>query len=123
YLKLAEALLWSQFPIAPGDRCVEIGSSPGGSCQLLLERGCYVLGIDPAEMDPPVLAHPRFTHVRARAKDVKRSLFSDCRWLVADANVAPTYTLDTVEPIVTHRGVRIEGLLLTLKLTDSKLTA
>jgi 23S rRNA (cytidine2498-2'-O)-methyltransferase len=121
YLKIVEALEWSQLPIAAGDRCVEIGSSPGGSCLVLLERGLVVTGIDPAEMDPLVLAHPGFTHVRARAKDVKRSVFRDCRWLVMDANVAPNYTLDTLDALLTQAGVRPEGLVLTLKLTHSKL--
>ncbi|HET7133835.1 MAG TPA: SAM-dependent methyltransferase [Gammaproteobacteria bacterium] len=123
YLKMAEALLWSELPVRAGDRCVEIGSAPGGSCLALLERGCTVVGLDPAEMDPAVLAHPRFTHVRARAKEAKRSVFDDCRWLMSDANVAPTYTLDTVEPIVTAPRARVQGLLLALKLTDRKWAA
>ena len=121
YLKIVEALEWSKLPLAAGDRCVEIGSSPGGSCLALLERGLVVTGIDPAEMDPPVLAHPGFTHVRARAKDVKRSVFRDCRWLVMDANVAPGYTLDTLDALLTQGGARPDGLVLTLKLTDGKL--
>ena len=121
YLKIVEALEWSELPVAAGDRCVEIGSSPGGSCLALLERGLLVTGIDPAEMDPEVLAHPNFTHVRARAKDVKRSVFRDCRWLVMDANVAPNYTLDTLDGALTQSGARPEGLVLTLKLTDPKL--
>ena len=121
YLKIVEALEWSELPVRPGDRCVEIGSSPGGSCLALLERGLLVTGIDPAEMDPEVLAHPNFTHVRARAKDVKRSVFRDCRWLVMDANVAPNYTLDTLDGVLTQGGARPEGLVLTLKLTDPAL--
>ncbi len=121
YLKIIEALEWSQLPIAAGDRCVEIGSSPGGSCLALLERGLIVTGIDPAEMDPVVLAHPAFTHLRARAKDVKRSVFRDCRWLVMDANVAPNYTLATLDALLTQAGVRPEALVLTLKLTDPDL--
>jgi 23S rRNA (cytidine2498-2'-O)-methyltransferase len=121
YFKIVEALEWSELPIAVGDRCVEIGSSPGGSCLALLERGVLVTGIDPAEMDPKVLAHPSFTHVRARAKDVKRRVFRDCRWLVMDANVAPGYTLDTLDGVLTHGGARPEGLILTLKLTDAAL--
>jgi 23S rRNA (cytidine2498-2'-O)-methyltransferase len=121
YLKIVEALEWSRLPLEAGDRCVEIGSSPGGSCLALLERGLVVTGIDPAEMDPLVLAHPSFTHVRARAKDVKRSVFRDCRWLVMDANVAPNYTLDTLDALLSQAGVRPEGLVLTLKLTDPKL--
>jgi 23S rRNA (cytidine2498-2'-O)-methyltransferase len=121
YLKVIEALEWSQLPIAPGDRCVEIGSSPGGSCLALLERGLKVTGIDPAEMDAAVLAHPNFTHVRARAKDVKRDVFRQCDWLVMDANVAPNYTLDALDGLLTQAGVRPKGLVLTLKLTDPKL--
>jgi 23S rRNA (cytidine2498-2'-O)-methyltransferase len=118
YLKIIEALEWSELPVAAGDRCVEIGSSPGGSCLALLERGLLVTGIDPAEMDAAVLAHPNFTHVRARAKDVKRNVFRDCRWLVMDANVAPSYTLDTLEGVLTSGGAHPEGLVLTLKFTD-----
>jgi 23S rRNA (cytidine2498-2'-O)-methyltransferase len=119
YLKIEEALQWSELPVRAGDRCVEIGSAPGGSCQALLERGCVVTGIDPAEMNALLLANPRFTHLRARAKDLKRSTFREFRWLMSDANVAPNYTLDTVEAIVTHSETRIEGLVLTLKLTDA----
>jgi 23S rRNA (cytidine2498-2'-O)-methyltransferase len=121
YLKIVEALEWSQLPVKPGDRCVEIGSAPGGSCLALLERGLVVTGIDPAGMDPFVLAQPNFTHLRARAKDVKRSVFRDCRWLVMDANVAPNYTLDTLDGLLTQAGVRPDGLVLTLKLTDPAL--
>jgi 23S rRNA (cytidine2498-2'-O)-methyltransferase len=121
YLKIVEALEWSQLPIQPGDRCVEIGSSPGGSCLALLDRGLLVTGIDPAEMDPEVLAHPSFTHIRAIAKDVKRSLFRECRWLVMDANVAPNYTLDTLDGVLGQGRARPEGLVLTLKLTDPAL--
>ena len=121
YLKIVEALQWSELPVAADDRCVEIGSAPGGSCLALLERGLLVTGIDPAAMDAAVLAHPNFTHLRARAKDVKRSVFRDCRWLVMDANVAPNYTLDTLDALLTQAGVRPQGLVLTLKLTDSKL--
>jgi 23S rRNA (cytidine2498-2'-O)-methyltransferase len=121
YLKLEEALLWSGLPLRAGDRCVEIGSAPGGSCQALLERGCVVTGIDPAAMDARVLSNPRFTHVRARAKDVDRTAFRECRWLTADLNLPPKYTLDTVEAIVPQ--ARIEGLVLTLKLTDAAYAA
>jgi len=123
YLKIEEALRWSELPVQAGDRFVEVGSSPGGSCQALLDRGCLVTGIDPAEMDPLLLANPNFTHLRSRAKKVERNDFQSFRWLAMDANVAPKYTLDTVEAIVTQPSVHIEGLLLTLKLTDLALAA
>lgn len=121
YLKILEALAWAELPVAAGDRCVEIGSAPGGACLALLERGCIVTGVDPAEMDPLVLAQPNFTHVRGKAKEVKRSVFRDCRWLVMDANVAPKYTLDTIAGVLADPRARPEGLVLTLKLTDAAL--
>ena len=52
YLKMAEALEWSAIPLARGEVCVELGCSPGGAAQALLERGLFVIGIDPAEVDP-----------------------------------------------------------------------
>lgn len=123
YLKLTEALLWSGLPVRAGDRCVEIGSAPGGSCLALLERGCVVAGVDPAEMDARVLAHPRFTHYRSRAKEVPAEVYAGCRWLTVDVNAAPKYTLDTVSAVVSRLGVNIEGLVLTLKLTNPALAA
>jgi len=38
-----------------------------------------------------------------------------------DANVAPNYTLDTLDGLLARAGVRPKGLVLTLKLTDPKL--
>lgn len=118
YLKTAEALATSGFPIQVDDRVVEIGSAPGGACQRLLDLGLRVTGVDPAEMDPSILAHPRFEHWRAKAAAVKRKRYAKFRWLLADANVAPNYTLDVVEDIVRYPGNEIEGLLLTLKLSS-----
>jgi 23S rRNA (cytidine2498-2'-O)-methyltransferase len=121
YLKMEEALRWSRLPIRPGERCVELGSSPGGASQALLARGLQVTGVDPAEMAPEVLADPNFRHLRARGADLKRRVYRPFRWLTADMNVAPRYTLDTVEAIVTRGDVHLRGLLLTLKLPDWKL--
>jgi 23S rRNA (cytidine2498-2'-O)-methyltransferase len=116
WLKMEEALRWSRLPIPAGARVAEIGSAPGGASQALLARGFEVTGIDPAEMAPSLLAHPRFHHIRRRAVQVRRREFRKFRWLTADMNVAPNYTLDVVESIVAHQEVRIRGMLLTLKL-------
>ncbi len=118
YLKMEEALRWSQLPIRAGDHCAEIGCAPGGASQALLDHGLKVLGIDPAEVDPRLLAEPGFTHLQMRGADVRRRVFRNTRWLTADINVAPQYTLDTVEAIVTHPAVNVQGILLTLKLSD-----
>jgi 23S rRNA (cytidine2498-2'-O)-methyltransferase len=121
YLKMAEAVAWSRMPVRAGDLWAEIGSAPGGASQALLERGLRVIGIDPADMDPIVLANPNFTHIKMRGADVRRREFRDVKFLTADVNVAPTYTLDTVESIVTNANVNIRGLILTLKFLEWKL--
>jgi 23S rRNA (cytidine2498-2'-O)-methyltransferase len=121
YIKMREALAWSRLPIRRGDSVAEIGSAPGGASQALLEKGLKVIGIDPAGMDERVIAHPKFTHVKKRGHEVRRREFRGVRWLTVDINVAPEYTLDTVEGIVTHSSVKVEGLLLTLKLLEWKL--
>jgi 23S rRNA (cytidine2498-2'-O)-methyltransferase len=121
WLKMVEGLMWSGFPVKTGDAAVEIGSSPGGSCQALLGLGLTVTGIDPAEMDEALSKEEKFTHIRGRAKEQPRRLFSNFRWLASDASAVPNYALDSIEAIVTHQSVNIEGLLLTLKFTDWKL--
>jgi 23S rRNA (cytidine2498-2'-O)-methyltransferase len=121
YLKIAEAMTWASLPMAHGDRVIELGSAPGGAAQAMLEAGLDVIGVDPAEMDEDVLANPRFTHIRARSVEASRKVFRHAQWLAADMNVAPQYTLDAVESIVTHPGIHIRGMLLTLKLPEWQL--
>ena len=59
-----------------------------------------------------------FTHVKKRGIDMRRREFRKIKWLAIDMNVAPAYTLDTAEAIVTHPEINVRGLLLTLKLSD-----
>jgi 23S rRNA (cytidine2498-2'-O)-methyltransferase len=118
WLKMEEGLRWSKLPIPREAQVAEIGSAPGGASQALLARGLHVTGVDPAEMAPIVLNHPRFRHLRRRSTQVRRREFRKIRWLTADMNVAPGYTLDAIEAIVTHPEVSIRGLLLTLKLPE-----
>ena len=121
FLKFEEGLRWAQFPIGVGSRCVDIGSAPGGGSQALLARGAFVLGVDPAEMDPRVLANPNFTHLRGKINQLKRKLFRKSRWFLTDMNVAPNYTLDALEEIVMREEVAARGLLFTLKFFEWKL--
>jgi 23S rRNA (cytidine2498-2'-O)-methyltransferase len=121
YYKTQEALLWSRLPIHAGDQCVEIGSAPGGAAQALLEYKLKIIGIDPAEMDPSIAQHENYRHIRKRGRDVRRREFSDARWLFSDSNVTPKQSLDTIEDIVSHASVRVQGMLITLKMPEWKL--
>lgn len=118
YLKMDEALRWSRFPLRKDDEWVEIGCAPGGASQALLDRGQFVTGVDPADVDPVVLEQPHFRHLKMRGFDIRHQEFRDVQWLAVDVNATPTYTLDLVEDIVTSPQAKIRGMVLTLKLTD-----
>lgn len=121
YLKMSESLEWSALPLARGDTCVELGCAPGGAAQRLLESGLQVIGVDPAEVDEVVLAHPSFRHLQKRAGDVQRKEFAGAKWLFSDVNATPEYVLTAAEEIVTHGSSSIRGMILTLKLTNWEL--
>ena len=118
WLKLDEAIATFGVDLRPGQRAVELGASPGGACQRLLEAGLEVVGIDPALVDDRVAAHPNFEQWRMRARDVKVKSFRGFDWIVADMNIDPRSTLASIGRIVTADGVKPAGIVATLKLPD-----
>ncbi len=122
WAKLEEALAWSRLPLREGDVVVEIGAAPGGAALALLQRGAEVIGIDPARMDPRVMAYGergRFRHLGIHAERVRTAdLPQRVDWLVLDANVSPHRAMTAVTHLLALRGRSIRGLLLTLKLND-----
>ena len=118
WLKLDEAIATFGVDLRPGQRAVELGASPGGACQRLLEAGLTVVGIDPALVDDRVAAQPGFEQWRMRARDVKVKNFRGFDWIVADMNIDPRSTLESIGRIVTADGVKPTGIIATLKLPD-----
>lgn len=121
WLKIHEAVLWGRVPIQKDDVVAEIGSSPGGSSQYLLDRGASVIAIDPAAMDPAVAEHPSLVHVRRRARDVPKRALMNVQWLTIDVNMPPSYTIEVLRDYVQTRGLPVRGIVATLKLPDWKL--
>jgi 23S rRNA (cytidine2498-2'-O)-methyltransferase len=123
YFKLKEALLWSGIRIQPGDVCVELGSAPGGACQLLLEMGAQVIGIDPAEMEPALLEEKNFTHIRRRGTEVRKRDLKSVQWLLSDMSTDPGHSLEVIEHLLEHESINPKGLILTMKLSEWDLLA
>ena len=121
YYKLKEALLWAGIQIKPDDVCAEIGASPGGAVQLMLEMGGKVIAVDPAELDEELDDAEGLTYIRKRGREVRKREFRDVRWLVVDMSVAPKFALDTLEDIVSNEQVDVSGIVVTLKLPDKAL--
>ena len=101
YLKLWEALVrFGRWPCA-GERCLDLGASPGGWTWVLATLGVDVTAVDRAPLDPGVAAMPGVTERRESAFGVPPEpvawLFSDViaypdrllglvrRWIEADA--------------------------------------
>ena len=116
WLKLDEAIAVFGIPFTAGERAVELGAAPGGACQRLLEAGLRVVGVDPAVIDPAVAVLPGFTHWRMRARDVPLARCAGTDWLVADMNIDPTSTLAALGRVAIAKGVRLSGIVATLKI-------
>ncbi|MFM8734248.1 MAG: SAM-dependent methyltransferase [Pirellulales bacterium] len=118
WLKLDEAIASFGLPLSAGERAIELGAAPGGACQRLLEAGLDVVGVDAALVDRGVAAHPRFTQWRMRARDVPLRRFQGCDWLLTDMNIDPRSTMEALGRVATAPGVRLRGIVATLKLPD-----
>ena len=119
WAKIEEAIRWSGLTPQPGESAVELGSAPGGASWALLERGLYVHGVDPGNMDPRVLAHPKFKHHAVPAAEVARKdLPRMYEWLASDVNLAPMVALKYVERFVALAHGGLKGAFITLKLND-----
>lgn len=121
WLKMNEAVMWSELPIHKGDVVAEIGSAPGGASQYLLSLGANVVAIDPAAMDATVVKDRRLKHIRRKARDVPKKDLESVRWLTIDINMPPSYTIEVIQDYVIERGLPVRGIIATLKLPDWKL--
>lgn len=118
YLKIEEALIWSRLPVLDGQTAIELGCAPGGASYALLKRGMNVIGVDPGDVDPIVLADPKFKHLRMQSQQVPDAELKGVDWLVSDMNVPPEEVIKIFEKLKRKIGARLQGGILTLKLND-----
>lgn len=97
YLKLWEALtLLRQWPRA-GERCVDLGSAPGGWTWVLASLGARVLSVDKAPLDPKVARMPGVEHRRESAFGIDPRRVGPVDWLFSDVICYPPRLLALVE--------------------------
>ena len=104
YLKLWEALVrlrrWPQ----PGQRCLDLGASPGGWTWVLAKLGAQVTAIDKAPLDPRIAAMPEVTWRGESAFALEPESIGPVDWLFSDVIAYPARLLRLVE------GWRASGL-------------
>jgi 23S rRNA (cytidine2498-2'-O)-methyltransferase len=89
YLKLWEALtLAGRYP-EPGERCLDLGSSPGGWSWVLAGLGARVLSVDKAPLDPAVAALPNVEVRQASAFALEPAELGPVDWLFSDVICYP----------------------------------
>jgi 23S rRNA (cytidine2498-2'-O)-methyltransferase len=97
YLKLWEALVrlrrWPQ----PGERCLDLGASPGGWTWVLAGLGADVVAIDKAPLDPKVAAMPNVEWRGESAFALEPTSIGAVDWLFSDVICYPARLLRLVE--------------------------
>jgi len=119
YLKLEAVLEWAGFVPGAREVAIELGAAPGGASWSLLQRGLEVVGVDPGEMDPRILAHPRFRHVKNSINVLPPSALPQrADWIIADMNTTPNLTLRSARALVMRCLPRAMVLTIKLKTWD-----
>jgi len=97
YLKLWEALArfgrWPQL----GERCLDLGASPGGWTYVLAKLGADVVAIDKAPLDPKVAAMPTVEWRGESAFALDPATVGPVDWLFSDIVCYPARLLRLVE--------------------------
>jgi len=97
YLKLWEALVrLGRWP-GPGERCLDLGASPGGWTWALARLGAEVVAIDKAPLDPRVAAMPGVTWLGDSAFALEPQTVGPVDWLFSDVVCYPERLLRLVE--------------------------
>lgn len=96
YLKLWEAFtLLGRHP-QPGQRCLDLGASPGGWTWVLQSLGADVVAVDKAPLAPSIAALPRVTRLQESAFGLDPATVGPVDWLCCDVICYPTRLLSMV---------------------------
>jgi len=97
YLKLWEALtLLGRYP-GPGERCLDLGSSPGGWTWVLQSLGAHVVSVDKAPLAPEIAALPNVEFRQASAFALDPEEVGPVDWLFSDVVCYPARLYGLVE--------------------------
>lgn len=96
YLKLWELFTLSGVWPREGERCIDLGSAPGGWTWVLAKLGARVISVDKAELDPRALS-AHVEHRRESAFGIDPREIGRVDWLFSDVICYPARLLALVE--------------------------
>lgn len=97
YLKLWELFTLTRAWPKPGERCLDLGSAPGGWTWVLAELGAEVLSVDKAPLEPRVAARANVEHRRESAFSLDPRSVGPVDWFFSDIICYPPRLLSLVE--------------------------
>jgi len=97
YLKLWEALTLAGSMPGKGDRCLDLGASPGGWTWVLQQLGASVVAVDKAPLDPGIAALPAVEQRLASAFSLDPAAEPPVDWLCSDVVCYPARLLALVQ--------------------------
>ena len=96
YLKLWEALTLLGVRPRPGERCLDLGASPGGWTWVLQGLGADVLAVDRAALDARIAMLPGVHFEKHNAFTLEPASAGDIDWLCCDVIAYPEKTYELV---------------------------
>jgi len=97
YLKLWEALTLIGRRPAPGEICLDLGSSPGGWSWALARMGGQVMSVDKAQLAPEIALLPGIEHRRESAFALNPRAIGPVDWLFSNIACYPPRLFALVE--------------------------
>jgi 23S rRNA (cytidine2498-2'-O)-methyltransferase len=97
YLKLWEALTLLGRRPGPGERCLDLGSSPGGWSWALQQMGAHVVSIDKAPLAPEIARLPGIEHRLESAFALDPCRVGPVDWVFSDVVCYPARLLALIE--------------------------
>jgi 23S rRNA (cytidine2498-2'-O)-methyltransferase len=97
YLKLWELFTLLGERPQPGERCIDLGSSPGGWTWVLQQLGARVVSVDKAPLEPRIAALTNIEFRRASAFALAPDAVGPVDWLFSDVVCYPKRLFTLVE--------------------------
>lgn len=112
YLKLWESLALTGRVPRPGEKCIDLGASPGGWTWVIAGCGAAVLAVDRSALDPSVTAMPGVSFRKADAFQL-RPAADRVDWLFSDVICYPEKLLEFTKEWV--ESGRARNIVFTIK--------
>jgi 23S rRNA (cytidine2498-2'-O)-methyltransferase len=104
FAKLVEAELRLGRPIGPGERCVDLGASPGSWSYVALHRGARVIAVDRVPLRADLMRHASLVFRKGDAFGFKPEAPVD--WLLCDVIAAPERSIGLLMDWLRERRAR-----------------